>query len=191
MTVISGCAVRDPMAEYSRFVRREIGLENFVTRRLGGSDVSAYRQIRLQALRERPEAFGAAWEEEQALPESRFVERLEHGHVIGSFSDMGTLVGTIGIARSQGQKTRHIGSIWGMYVQPPARGKGLARLLLNIALKEVGTSLRSLRLSVESNNLPAIRLYEFVGFTTWALEKEALKIGDVFHDEMLMRLDLR
>lgn len=76
-------------------------------------------------------------------------------------------------------------------MQPSARGKGLARLLLETVLGEVGTSLRSLRLSVESNNLPAIRLYESVGFTTWALEKEALKIGDVFHDEMLMRLELR
>jgi ribosomal protein S18 acetylase RimI-like enzyme len=166
-------------------------LENFATRRLSDADVSAFRRIRLQALRDHPEAFGASWEEEQAQPESRLAERLENGHVIGGFSDAGLLVGTIGIARSRGQKTQHIASIWGMYVQPPTRGKGLARLLLETALKEVGTSVSSVRLSVEANNLPAIRLYESVGFTVWALEREALKIGDVFHDELLMRLELQ
>jgi ribosomal protein S18 acetylase RimI-like enzyme len=166
-------------------------LENFELRRLRRADAIEFRELRLEALREHPEAFGASWEEEQAQPETRFAERLENGHVIGGRSDGGMLVGSTGIARLQGQKTRHIGSIWGMYVRPAARGKGLARLLLNAAIEEASTSLRSLRLSVESINHAAIRLYESVGFTRWALEVEALKVGDVFHDEILMRLELR
>ena len=168
-----------------------IVLERFELRRLRRDDASAYRQIRLRALREHPEAFGASWEEEQVQPESRFAERLENGHVIGGISEGEIIVGTIGISRSHGQKTQHIGSIWGMYVSPTARGKDLARLLLNAAVAEVGPSIRSLRLCVEANNIPAIQLYESAGFKRWALEAEALKVGDVFHDEILMRLEMR
>jgi GNAT superfamily N-acetyltransferase len=58
------------------------------------------------------------------------------------------LAGTIGVAQSQGIKTQHIGSIWGMYVRQTLRGTGLSRLLLSAAVDEVGTILRSLRLSV-------------------------------------------
>lgn len=166
-------------------------MEYFALRRLRGEDAPAFRQIRLQALHEHPEAFGASWEEEQDQPESRFAERLENGHVIGGILGENTIVGTIGISRSKGQKTQHIGSIWGMYVTPAARGKGLARQLLNAAMAEFGPSVRSVRLCVESNNDPAIKLYESAGFKRWALEAEALKVGDTFHDEILMRLDVR
>lgn len=77
-----------------------------------------------------------------------------------------------------------------MYVSPMARGKGLARQLLVAILADVEPSVRSVRLGVEAGNEPAIRLYESVGFRQWALETEALRIGDAFHDEILMRLDL-
>lgn len=166
-------------------------MERFELRRLRRDDASVFRHIRLQALREHPEAFGASWEEEQDQPETRIAERLESGLVIGGISEGGKIVGTIGISRSNGQKTRHIASIWGMYVSPAARGKGLARQLLNAAVVDLGPPIRSVRLCVEANNDPAIKLYESVGFTRWALEAEALKVGDKFHDEILMRLDLR
>jgi ribosomal protein S18 acetylase RimI-like enzyme len=58
-------------------------------------------------------------------------------------------------------------------------------------LAEFGPSVRSVRLCVEANNDPAIKLYESAGFKRWALEEEALKVGDTFHDEILMRLDVR
>lgn len=99
-------------------------MERFEIRRLRSDDASTFRQIRLQALYEHPEAFGASWEEEQDQPETRFAERLDNGHVIGGISEGEMLVGTIGISNSKARKTKHIGSIWGMYVSPAARGKG-------------------------------------------------------------------
>lgn len=166
-------------------------MERFELRRLRSADASAFKEIRLRALREHPEAFGASWEEEQDQPDSRIAERLESGHVIGGISEEGKMVGTIGISRSNGQKTQHIGSIWGMYVSADARGKGLGRQLLNAAVAEFGPSVRSVRLCVEANNEPAIKLYKSVGFRRWAHEAEALKVGGKFHDEILMRLDVR
>jgi RimJ/RimL family protein N-acetyltransferase len=49
--------------------------------------------------------------------------------------------------------------------------------------------LRSLRICVEANNRAAIELYEALGFSAWAVEKQALRVGDHFHDEFHMRLD--
>lgn len=45
------------------------------------------------------------------------------------------------------------------------------------------------RLSVASSNRAAIRLYESFGFNAWAIDTEALKVGDVYHHETLMRRD--
>ena len=84
---------------------------------------------------------------------------------------------------------RHIASIWGMYVRPEARGTGLSRLLMTAAVDEARTMCRSLRLTVVSSNDAAIRLYESIGFKAWATDSEALKVGDVYYDEILMRLD--
>ncbi|WP_132550101.1 GNAT family N-acetyltransferase [Rhizobium azibense] len=144
----------------------------------------------MEALANHPEAFGASWEEEQRQSEAHFAERLENGLVIGGFFDDGMLAGTIGVSKSKGIKTQHVGSIWGMFVRQTARRTGLSRLLLSAAVDEVGTTLRSLRLSVVSSNVAAIRLYRSMGFNEWAVEVEALKVGDIYHDEILMRLEL-
>jgi ribosomal protein S18 acetylase RimI-like enzyme len=112
----------------------------------------------------------AAWEEEQGSPESHFADWLGNTRVIGSFSDTGMLTGMIGVSTSKTIKTQHVGWICGMYVRPTARGTGLSLLLLRAAIDEVGTSLRSLRLSVVSSNIPAIRLYKSMGFEEWAVE---------------------
>lgn len=165
-------------------------LGDFYLRRLRGDDATAYKEVRLRALRDHPEAFVSSWEEEQDQTEAWFAERLENGHVIAGVSAAGDIVGTIGIRRSQGLRTRHIGSLWGMYVSPAARGTGLARQLLEAGVAEFGPSIRSVRLCVEANNAPAIRLYESVGFKRWAVEAEAAKVGDTFHDDILMRLDV-
>ena len=47
-----------------------------------------------------------------------------------------------------------------------------------------------LQLSVEAGNVPAQRLYRRMGFTTYGVERRSLKVGEHFHDEELMALDL-
>ena len=47
-----------------------------------------------------------------------------------------------------------------------------------------------LQLTVEAGNARAQRLYRRMGFTTYGVERRSLKIGEDFHDEELMALDL-
>ena len=165
-------------------------------RRLRASDASAFREIRSEGLRLHPDAFGASFAEEQSQALERFADRLENGHVMAAVAD-DAIAGVVGLACSRAEKTRHIGLIWGLYVRPSWRRSGVAKRLLEAVISDARqihpqpwmSDLRSLRICVEANNRAAIDLYEALGFTAWAVEKQALLVGDHFHDEIHMRLD--
>ncbi len=156
-------------------------------RQLDAADAAAFRQLRLEGLRDHPEAFGASHDEEAALPLTDFADRLAANLVLGGFD--GDLQGCIALARGRSAKTRHIATIWGVYVRPAARGTGLAARLLDAVIARGLEDCRSLRLSVSATNQPARRLYQRAGFTDWALDREALLVDGIFRDEILMRLD--
>lgn len=160
-------------------------------RRLGGEDTHTFRQIRLEGLRLHPEAFGASFEDEAAQPFDVFSKRLVKNTVFGGFNTNGSLQGVCGIRKVKAAKIRHIATIWGMYVTPPSRGSDLARRLLDAAIREAIIDCRSIRLSVGASNEAARRLYQRSGFKEWALDSEALLVSGVFHDEVLMRYDVR
>lgn len=165
-------------------------------RRLRASDASAFKDIRLEGLRLHPDAFGASFAEEQSQARERFADRLENGHVMAAVAD-DAIAGVVGLACSRAEKTRHIGFIWGLYVCPSWRRSGVAKCLLEAVISDAVqihpqpwmSDLRSLRICVEANNRAAIDLYETLGFSAWAVEKQALLVGDHFHDEIHMRLD--
>ena len=50
----------------------------------------------------------------------------------------GILAGMMGFKREYGLKLRHKGCIWGVYVSPAHRGKGLASLLLSEVIERGG-----------------------------------------------------
>jgi len=159
-------------------------------RRLGVADAAAFRDIRLDGLERHPEAFGASLEIERDQPPAFFEGRLRDNAIFGGFDVDGDLVGVAGLRVDASPKTRHVATFWGMYVQDQARRTGLARRLVQAALDAVPADCRSVRLSVVSTNAAAIGLYQSFGFTTWALDVEALRVGGRYYDEVLMRLDL-
>jgi RimJ/RimL family protein N-acetyltransferase len=162
-------------------------------RRLEPSDVDTFRAVRLDALRLHPEAFGAAYEDEAALDRGQFVERLATPGLVrfGAFDEHGSMVGLIGLVIRSGAKQRHKAFLFSMYVDAAHRGTGLAQQLVEAviaAAREAGAIV--LQLTVAAGNAPAQRLYRRMGFTTYGIERRSLKVGDRFHDEELMALDL-
>ncbi|TWB62054.1 acetyltransferase (GNAT) family protein [Rhizobium sp. ERR 922] len=164
-------------------------MQRFSIRRLYRDDASIFREIRLEGLARHPEAFGASHEEELIYSLTQIGDRIENNAVFGGFADDGTLVGVAAVARSKSAKMRHIATIWGVYVRPQGRGTGLSRSLMIAAIDEARQTCRSIRLNVASSNAAAIHLYESLGFKAWAVDTDALKVGDIYHDEILMRLD--
>lgn len=159
-------------------------------RRLQPADAALYRDIRLEALRLSPEAFGSAYETESVHPVGWFAERLAHGAVVlGAFRD-GDLAGIVGFLAAEGPKRRHKGMLFGMYVRLQARRGGVGRRLVEAALELAAQSVELVQLVVVKGNAPAVRLYDSMGFVEYGLETHALKIDGRYYDDILMAKEL-
>ena len=159
-------------------------------RRLQIADVEDYRTIRLASLQTEPEAFGSAYEVEVARPLDSFVERLASSVVFGAYTG-GRIVGVAGFRQEISPKERHKGVVWGVYVQPDARGQGVAAALIADIIDSARTVVEQLTLTVVQGNDAAIALYRQFGFETYGVEPRARKNLSGYVDKVLMVLDLR
>jgi len=159
-------------------------------RRLTSADAPAYREIRLAGLRDSPEAFGSTFVRESTQPLTWFCDRLSNSAVFAAFHST-ALVGVAGLAIRAGEKERHKGLLWGMYVRPDARKAGVGKRLVEAVIDHARAHVEVIQLSVISENEPARRLYAGLGFVEYGLEKDSLKQNGRYYDEILMALDLR
>src|SRR5271169_206372 len=115
-------------------------------RRLGPTDALAFRRLRLDALKESPIAFGSSYSEEAKRPVSSFRQRLElrpDNWVFGNLEGK-NLIGIIRLAREENKTERHKASIYGLYIAPSERRRGIARKLLEKAI-ETAMKLKGVR----------------------------------------------
>ena len=163
-------------------------------RRLTPADSDAFRSLRLAALQDTPSAFGSSYEEEVAFPtsviEARLAEKPDRGP-FGAF-DGDELVGMVALGRESVRHLSHKALIWGMYVTPRARSRGIGRRLLQEALSLARSvpDIRQVNLSVNAANLGAVKLYESSGFETFGREPFALLVDGEPHDQLHMSLRL-
>ncbi len=154
-------------------------------RLLRPEEAKSYRAIRLEALKQSPEAFGSMFEVEAVRPLGFFAERLRGNALFGAWRD-GSLIGIAGFRREAGPKHCHKGVLWGVYVTQAGRGTGISRRLIERVLEHAQGEVELIELSVVSTNEPARRLYANLGFTEYGLEKHALKHEGVYYDKTLM-----
>lgn len=158
-------------------------------RPLRSDEAVHYRELRLLALRLHPESFGSSFEEEALLEIDVFAERLADGRVFGVWSGE-QLVACAGLALREKPKLRHKGHLWGMFVRPEVRGRGIGERLLREVLTHSRTCCEEVLLTVVADNTAAYRLYAAAGFVEYGREPRAIKIGSDYFDELLMRLPL-
>ncbi|WP_114570622.1 GNAT family N-acetyltransferase [Exiguobacterium flavidum] len=160
-------------------------------RRLTADDAQICWQLRLEALKDSPSSFLTSYEEAVARenPIEGVTNNLsaEENATYGAWKE-GVLVGVATFVAETRQKTDFKGQIVGVYVTPGARGKGLAKRLLQALLGHVEkeSKVEKLTLGVMTENLPAIRLYESLGFTIYAKEERAMRLSGQYIDEYLM-----
>jgi len=162
---------------------------SFSVRRLGAADAAIYRDIRLEALHGEPTAFSSDLSAESSLPLEDWSARLGRSYTFGAFDGDG-LNGIATYIPKVGAKVAHRGNVVGVYVRPPARGRGAARALLAALIGDARGRVRQLHLSVTAGNEAAIQLYAQFGFQTYGTEPRALYVDGRYYDEHLMVLRL-
>lgn len=136
--------------------------ERILVRRCSVRDAAVLRSLRLEALRDTPEAFGATFADASTWVDRRWVTMAaEWNFYVGEYDGA-----PAGIA-SGGWNEHYPGTHWlyGMYVTPAARGSGLATRLVD-AVGEWASALGadSLYLHVTATVQRARHFYARVGF---------------------------
>ncbi len=143
------------------------------------------RDLRLEALKGNPTAFGSSFEEESTFAEAEWRKRIKNAIFALSHDKP---IGMIVYIFSSRVKTKHIANIFGVYVKINFRGQGVGRKLIESALSEIQKNklIHKIKLTVNPEQTAAVRLYEQYGFKiVGKLEKE-LKVGNSFFDELIM-----
>jgi ribosomal protein S18 acetylase RimI-like enzyme len=164
-------------------------------RRLSPDDAPAYRELRLTGLREHPDAFTSSFEEECAKPVAATAARLAADSldaVYGAFAG-DRLVAVAGLGRETRNKARHKATLFGMYVAPGFRGRGIADALLQyiIAAARQDPQLTQIVLTVTDTNARATALYERAGFASFGVEPRAIRVEGTYYgkNHLILRLD--
>lgn len=152
-----------------------------------------YRELRLEALKEAPQAFGSSYAGDARQPEEHWTGRLreaEEGRSVSLFAEHeGRLVGMIGAFFPDGPE---VAMVVAMYVSPAYRGAGTGRMLVDAVLERLrefpGTQRASLMVNVEQS--AAVRLYRSAGFVAVGSERVPMGDGQVY-DELIMECSLR
>ncbi len=159
---------------------------DLVIRRLeAGADAELYRAIRLESLKKAPDSFGSDFATENERPLEWFADQLVTSDMFGAFHGE-ELLGIAGFQAGQTIKRAHKGMLWGGYVRPKARSAGVARRLVETVLAHAKGRVEQVNLAVDRHAMHARRLYASLGFVEYGLEKNALKVGDRYLDDVLM-----
>ena len=166
-----------------------MGASSMHIRLLSPADAELFREVRLEALRSNPEAFGSTYEAEKDAPAAKYAAWLADSQIFGALQGA-ELVGIAAFTVKEGKKESHKGLLRSMFVCSRSRREGVGRRLAEAIIEAGRGRVEIIQLSVVSGNQPAIRLYESLGFRQYGLEKHALKHNDQYYDEILMALDL-
>ncbi|QDO89866.1 GNAT family N-acetyltransferase [Ornithinimicrobium ciconiae] len=124
---------------------------------------SEYREARLRALKESPEAFVASAEEEESYDEARWRDRMQRSRRLLAEQD-GALLGVVSVGSHKIEEPG-VGELFGLWVEPARRGTGVARKLLEAAAAQArNDDLKQLIYWVGTDNGPAVAFASSFGF---------------------------
>lgn len=147
---------------------------------LSPEDWQQYRDLRLRALKEEPQAYGSTYEDNAKRPDEFWRERIEdtlnkNTQWLVFARSGGTLVGMAG---AFAEKEPDNAQVVAVYVVPEARGKGISKLLMQELLTRIKTNEKVKKITVDVNpqQVAAFNLYKNSGFQI--IKQYRLILGD-------------
>jgi ribosomal protein S18 acetylase RimI-like enzyme len=139
-------------------------------RALGEDDWQVYRDIRLTAVREAPEAFVATRVEEEALDEQVWRERVRWSRRLVAERD-GSPLGVVSLGQAE-EPDAGTAELFGLWVAPEARGTGVAWKLVEAGADQAFRDGRShLSYWVGTDNGRAVAFASSFGFRPGATRR--------------------
>jgi len=170
---------------------------DLTTRLLTTDDAAIYRDLRLQALSESPEAFISTLEIEQKKPLSSFIYEISVSKqsplwgYYGIFLDQ-KLIGFCQISRSPAAKKLHVAYLYNLYIVPEHRGQGWAKKLVVELLEKIkAQQIERVFITYLAKNESARMFYDHLGFKKCGVKPQAIKDGDKYDDEIEMVFEVK
>ncbi|MEZ4819091.1 MAG: GNAT family N-acetyltransferase [Bdellovibrionota bacterium] len=158
---------------------------------LENHEIESWFDLRLAALKDAPAAFLETVDEAKQFGFEPYLQRLIEGgkdNVLFGCWNREKIVGSVGVVKNTRKKLSHSAFIWGVYIMPDDRRKGIARMLMNQAIiyaKET-MKVRVIHLSVAESQIAATQLYVSLGFEIWGRQPNAICVGDLVYHELHM-----
>ncbi len=138
-----------------------------------------YKDLRLEALKEEPQAFSSTYDENVIHPDKFWMDRLQdsqNGKQWLLFAKKGEeLVGMVGGIMGDEKDTV---LVIAMYVCKEQRGQGISKRLMDSLASEIqkNKTIKKLSLRVSTGQPVALNLYKSLGFEEF--KKEKIVLGD-------------
>lgn len=162
---------------------------DFDIRPVTRAEASTWRELRLEALKNHPIAFMSSYEEWVKRDLDSFAARIpepDGADVLFGVYVAGELGGFAGFRREPDAKERHKGYMWGVYLRPALRGRGIAEAMIVRLLEHARRHVSLLRCSVTAENAAAADLYRRLGFVDYGVEPRSLRYEGRDYDEALL-----
>lgn len=155
-------------------------------RRLTPADWLAFRDIRLEMLREEPDAYGSPYSDWAERPEAMIREWLTRMQTFASI-DGNRILACAALSRAQNPLAAHRAEVIAVYTRQEARGQGRMRAILTCMAAEARRQgILQLELQVADWNEVAIAAYEQIGFRRYGVLPRAVRREAAFGDDILM-----
>ena len=162
---------RDALDDTTPSVKRSLvtGSNRLDVRSLQPGEWRLWRDLRLRALTDSPDAFGETLSHAKRCSEEDWVNRAASATLLVAEHD-GHPVGMAVVRISETDRSR--ANLYAMWVDPATRRMGVGRALVDEAIKcAQSAGVSEVELRVTNNNGPARKLYRMAGFVETGTEK--------------------
>lgn len=158
------------MVKFKRVSKKDLKRLNDI---INSGEVSQYLVLQLPVLMKETREVFERWKRDNALWYCIIVE--------------GAIAGSVLLEpRRKNSKQAHV-AVFGISIAPEFWGKGIGDAAINfIIAKARKMGLKRIELSVVEANTRARRLYERHGFKKEGVKRKAIRIGRIYHNDMIM-----